>query len=94
MCIRDFFFQAEDGIRFVVRSRGLGDVYKRQVKLWERDCDGWIRHDGQITCHTATAYWTPIDPTNIPGTIKVTQSSPLTLETLREWAIDVRRRFQ
>ncbi len=25
-----FFFQAEDGIRAVERSRGLGDVYKRQ----------------------------------------------------------------
>ena len=28
------FFQAEDGIRDVERSRGLGDVYKRQV--WVR----------------------------------------------------------
>ena len=26
-----FFFQAEDGIRDLVRSRGLGDVYKRQM---------------------------------------------------------------
>ena len=32
-----FFFQAEDGIRDLVRSRGLGDVYKRQVKrLFQR----------------------------------------------------------
>ena len=30
-----FFFQAEDGIRDLVRSRGLGDVYKRQ--LWHID---------------------------------------------------------
>ena len=30
-----FFFQAEDGIRDLVRSRGLGDVYKRQTQpLW------------------------------------------------------------
>ena len=29
-CCRFFFFQAEDGIRDLVRSRGLGDVYKRQ----------------------------------------------------------------
>ncbi len=29
--IEDFFFQAEDGIRDLVRSRGLGDVYERQV---------------------------------------------------------------
>ena len=28
-----FFFQAEDGIRDLVRSRGLGDVYKRQDQL-------------------------------------------------------------
>ena len=41
LCIRDsyvggfvfFFFQAEDGIRDLVRSRGLGDVYKRQVQF-------------------------------------------------------------
>ena len=32
-----FFLQAEDGIRDLVRSRGLGDVYKRQ--LWY-DVDG------------------------------------------------------
>ena len=29
------FFQAEDGIRDLVRSRGLGDVYKRQVLVRE-----------------------------------------------------------
>ena len=28
-----FFFQAEDGIRDLVRSRGLGDVYKRQAQV-------------------------------------------------------------
>ena len=32
-----FFFQAEDGIRDLVRSRGLGDVYKRQVVDHGRD---------------------------------------------------------
>ena len=30
MLCKCFFFQAEDGIRDLVRSRGLGDVYKRQ----------------------------------------------------------------
>ena len=30
VCCGCFFFQAEDGIRDLVRSRGLGDVYKRQ----------------------------------------------------------------
>ena len=28
-----FIFQAEDGIRDVERSRGLGDVYKRQISV-------------------------------------------------------------
>ena len=33
-----FFFQAEDGIRDLVRSRGLGDVYKRQdMNLWKKE---------------------------------------------------------
>ena len=34
-----FCFQAEDGIRDLVRSRGLGDVYKRQVHPSAR----WLR---------------------------------------------------
>ncbi len=29
------FFQAEDGIRDIVRSRGLGDVYKRKGYAYE-----------------------------------------------------------
>ena len=33
MCLFFFFLQAEDGIRDLVRSRGLGDVYKRQVNI-------------------------------------------------------------
>ena len=33
-----FFFEAEDGIRDLVRSRGLGDVYKRQVRI---AAEGW-----------------------------------------------------
>ena len=39
-----FFFQAEDGIRDLVRSRGLGDVYKRQEQVWRDDGQGsWRR---------------------------------------------------
>ena len=41
-----FFFQAEDGIRDLVRSRGLGDVYKRQVHK-----DGAV-----IDCHCLDAF--------------------------------------
>ena len=32
MLVVFFLFQAEDGIRDLVRSRGLGDVYKRQAQ--------------------------------------------------------------
>ena len=45
-CLRQggsvFFFQAEDGIRDLVRSRGLGDVYKRQLL-----CSSRIGHRAQ-----------------------------------------------
>ena len=36
VCVLFFFLQAEDGIRDLVRSRGLGDVYKRQISA-----SGW-----------------------------------------------------
>ena len=57
-----FCFQAEDGIRDLVRSRGLGDVYKRQM-WYERGLrliglawddtryatGGWTRTDDGLT---------------------------------------------
>ena len=39
-CVCVFFFQPEDGIRALVRSRGLEDVYKRQVPAFARWCGG------------------------------------------------------
>ena len=38
MTSRYFFFQAEDGIRDPEMSRGLGDVYKRQVQCSAVQC--------------------------------------------------------
>ncbi len=35
-CCFFFFFEAEDGIRYLVRSRGLGGVYKRQPGAYGR----------------------------------------------------------
>src|SRR5665811_1462939 len=43
-----FFFQAEDGIRDLVRSRGLGDVYKRQGPV-----------PGAALC-VVIAHWDPV----------------------------------
>ena len=36
--------QAEDGIRYLVRSRGLGDVYKRQAVHWKWLTPGQYQH--------------------------------------------------
>ena len=38
-----FFFQAEDGIRDAQESRGLGDVYKRQLPAQE-SLEGVVPH--------------------------------------------------
>ena len=37
-----FFVQAEDGIRDLVRSRGLGDVYKRQGQGKAKAGSSWL----------------------------------------------------
>ena len=50
--VRNFFFQAEDGIRDLVRSRGLGDVYKRQVASSVVASSVTTRHDPLITSDT------------------------------------------
>ena len=43
------FFQAEDGIRDLVRSRGLGDVYKRQIELsaWAKEGEAAAAKPGE-----------------------------------------------
>ena len=46
-----FFCQAEDGIRDLVRSRGLGDVYKRQI-YGGTILPGEVEIDGEM--HEAT----------------------------------------
>ena len=47
-----FFFQAEDGIRDLVRSRGLGDVYKRQLLLSASILVPCLRHEGATVWDT------------------------------------------
>ena len=42
-----FFFQAEDGIRYLGRSRGLGDGYKRQYLV---NADGSLGARNGIYC--------------------------------------------
>ena len=53
-----FFFQAEDGIRDLVRSRGLGDVYKRQnfarTKIQQAPASGARQASRLSPVHTAS----------------------------------------
>ena len=48
-----FFFQAEDGIRDAQESRGLGDVYKRQIEFRQYHNDDKIIADSE---HTGKAF--------------------------------------
>ena len=43
--IKKIFFQAEDGIRDDLGSRGLGDVYKRQEMLFQEEL---MRHGSKL----------------------------------------------
>ena len=69
-CLFFFCFQAEDGIRDLVRSRGLGDVYKRQV--WDpayvlsviKDRDARIGACADVG-HWATSDITPVSYTHL-----------------------------
>ena len=54
-----FCFQAEDGIRDLVRSRGLGDVYKRQA---------WIRAMATQIIEVATDWRAPATPVRLANT--------------------------
>ena len=56
-----FFFQAEDGIRDLVRSRGLGDVYKRQALYGMFIELGWLENE-RLKNHLQVnddIYWHP-----------------------------------
>ncbi len=50
MCKRVFFFQAEDGIRAVERSRVLGDVYKGRAYYRQGDADLFSRVFYTMSC--------------------------------------------
>ena len=60
LCCGVFFFQAEDGIRDLVRSRGLGDVYKRQPPGRTSDTpDGPQRRSGTGGTRTCGTWSSP-----------------------------------
>ena len=69
-----FFFQAEDGIRDLVRSRGLGDVYKRQALFYEPRPQR-IQNNPKREIHSGFA------PTHSRATIATVSYTHLTLPT-------------
>ena len=76
LCVFFFFFQAEDGIRDLVRSRGLGDVYKRQ---------GWYRAWGLAVGQRCRGLGCPTVHVNRPAPLysKAVSYTHLTLPTER-----------
>ena len=54
-----FFVQAEDGIRDLVRSRGLGDVYKRQDPFYKALFSAWGDGSGmkKVIVSGGAEYW-------------------------------------
>ena len=66
-----FFFQAEDGIRDLVRSRGLGDVYKRQHDIGHFFYNGG--GDSADTCFKVSqlsqSMGYPIQAIHVPKTV-------------------------
>ena len=69
-----FFFQAEDGIRDLVRSRGLGDVYKRQILEMKRVSSNYI-----FLFLGPTLFWKYLDN---PHHNAIVIKNPSTLEVL------------
>ena len=73
MCVGSFgifFFQAEDGIRDLVRSRGLGDVYKRQtLRLPVADSVASVRPWKAFSMTTMAGesmpFWWPVSYTHL-----------------------------
>ena len=65
-----FFFQAEDGIRDLVRSRGLGDVYKRQqdrfIKSFEKSRGQKdVRYHQLLLAKNQEGYKNPVSYTHL-----------------------------
>ena len=53
------FFQAEDGIRDVERSRGLGDVYKRQALSQKNSSPKHCQTCSVVCARVWQAFWAP-----------------------------------
>ena len=74
-----FFFQAEDGIRDLVRSRGLGDVYKRQLQ-WAGKAEHTSFDVPTVSLHVHER----IDPRRIMESVKKEKTGPVQMSLFEE----------
>src|SRR5678809_1052458 len=77
-----FFFQAEDGIRDFCLSRGLGDVYKRQLYMFSQ-----ATSDGVLTLTVTFKLGTRIDDAQVQVQNRVSQALPKVPEEVRRLGI-------
>ena len=74
-----FFFQAEDGRRSLVRSRGLGDVYKKHQQQLERP--------QQHKTTTATVATTATTATTATAATTATRATTATTATTKHLSL-------
>ena len=77
-----FFFQAEDGIRDAQESRGLGDVYKRQVQTAEVNPAAIVRRRSVASERVASSGADPADVTEVMALLAPVSYTHLTLPTI------------
>ena len=86
-----FFLQAEDGIRDLVRSRGLGDVYKRQViEIAVEDAEIIERMAGRRAhLPSGRTYHIKFNPPKVAGKDDVTGEDLVQREDDREETVNI-----
>src|SRR5678809_210015 len=77
-----FFFQAEDGIRDFCLSRGLGDVYKRQLYMFSQ-----ATSDGVLTLTVTFKLGTDVDDAQVQVQNRVSQALPKLPEEVRRLGV-------
>ena len=68
------------------KLRVRGPVYLVVVQVPEQA--KWIDYPASHTLVAATAYWAAMDPLTTPKSLVVHRDQQLTVETLREWALE------
>lgn len=68
-------------------------VYFVAVRVPEPSLKAWIEHEPESTLHNSVAYWTRIDPQNIPRRVSVPKARQLTAQDLVDWEGAIMSKF-